>query len=108
MQKIVIALILCAVFMTGCMAQSIKQHSSMLDAMNGKLTPINYNKTYIFTTFGYPDSKAVSAADGVCTEIWVYKTNLGREDLMFNIHPFKARYMKITIRNNIVTDITFE
>ena len=106
MQKII--LILCLAFMTGCIAQSLKQHSSMLSAINGNLTPIDYNKTYIFSTFGCPDSKTVSTADGVRTEIWVYKTNLGREDLMFNIHPFKARYMKITIRNNIVTDVTFE
>ena len=94
--------------MTGCMAQSLKQHSSMLDAMNGNLATINYNKTYIFNTFGYPDAKTVSTADGVCTEIWVYRTNLGTKNLMFNMHPFKARYMKITIRNNIVTDVSFE
>ena len=80
----------------------------MLDAMNGKLTPINYNKTYIFSTFGYPDSKNVSISNGVPTETWIYKTKMGDKDLLFNIRPWKTRYMKITIRNNIVTDVSFK
>ena len=80
----------------------------MLDAMNGKLTPINYTKTYIFTTFGYPDSKSVSISNGVRTEIWVYKTNVGDKDLVLNMDPWKTRYMKITICSNVVTDVSFE
>ena len=80
----------------------------MLNAMNGKLTPVNYNRTYVFTTFGYPDSKSVLVSKGIRTEIWVYKTNMGDKDLMFNVHSWKTRYMKITIRNNIVTDVSFE
>ena len=76
--------------------------------MNGKLTPVNYTRTYVFSTFGYPDSKIVSISNGVRKETWVYKTNMGHKDLMLNVHPWKARYMKITIRNNIVTDVSFE
>ena len=81
----------------------------MLDAINGRLTPLTYNRGYIFETFGYPDSKTAStSADGVSTEVWVYKTNLGEKDELFNIRPRKARYMKITITNNIVADVNFE
>jgi hypothetical protein len=86
----------------------MKQHSNMLNAMNGKLTPVDYNKTYVFTTFGYPDSKSVSILNGVRTEIWVYKTNMGDKDLILNMDPWKPRYMNITIRNNIVTDVSFK
>ena len=106
MRKIVV-IILCFTFLTGC-AQTLKQHSRMLDAINGKLTPVNYNSTYVFTTFGYPDSKEVSISSGVRTETWIYKTNMGNKDLMINVHPWKTRYMKITICNNIVTDVSFK
>jgi len=99
--------ILCFLLMTGC-AQSMKQHFSMLDAMNGKLTPINYNKTYIFSAFGYPDSKTVSVSEGVRKEIWVYKTNMGDKNLLFNMRARKSRRMDITITNDIVTDVAFE
>ena len=106
MRKILL-FILCAILISGC-AQTVKQHTNMLNAMNGKLTPVNYNKTYVFTAFGYPDSKTTSTADGVHKEIWVYKTNMGDEDLMFNVRSHKTIYMKITITNNIVTDVNFE
>ena len=86
----------------------MKQRSNMLDAMNGKLTPVNYTKTYVFTTFGYPDSKTTSTVNGVRTEIWTYRTNMGDKDLLLNVHPWKTRYMNITIRNNIVTDVSFK
>ena len=106
MRKILI-IVFCSILLSGC-AQTVKQHSNMLNAMNGKLTPVNYNKTYVFTTFGYPDSKSVSISNGVRTETWVYKTNMGDKDLMLNVDPWKTRYMKITIRDNIVTDVSFK
>jgi hypothetical protein len=105
--KNIFLLFTCFALLTGC-AQTMKQHSSMLDAMNGKLTPINYNKTYIFSTFGYPYSKTASTSGGVTTETWIYKTNLGSKDLLFNKYPSNARYMKITLTNNLVTNVDFE
>lgn len=103
----ILLLIFCLAFVTGC-AQSMKQRSSMLDAMNGKLTNINYNKTYIFSTFGYPESKIISVTDGVRIEIWVYRTRMGDKETLFNMHPKKMRSMKITLVDNIVKDVSFE
>jgi len=105
--KHAIPLVCCLIFLTGCF-QSIKQHSNMLNAMNGALAPVNYNKSYILNTFGSPYSKTISTADGVHKEVWTYKTNMGSRDLLFNMRPRKTRYMKITISGNIVTDVTFE
>ena len=106
MRKILI-LIFSLFILSGC-AQSVRQHSNMLNAMNGKLTPINYTKTYIFTMFGYPDSKKITVSKGVCKEIWTYTTKLGYKDTLFNMRPWKTRYMKVTIVNNLVTDVSFE
>ncbi|MDD3905781.1 MAG: hypothetical protein PHS46_04510 [Candidatus Omnitrophica bacterium] len=103
----IFSIVLCLALMTGC-AQSLKQQSNMLNAMNETLTHINYNKTYIFTTFGYPDSETSSSENGVCTETWTYKTNMGDKFLLLNLKPQKTRYMKITFRNNIVTDVIFQ
>lgn len=103
----VLSLIFCALLLTGC-AQSMKQRSNISDAINGRLTPINYNKTYIFSTFGYPGSKTVSDFSGIHKEIWLYVTNLGGKDLILNTRPVKTRYMKITMENDLVTDVTFE
>lgn len=100
-------LIACLALLSGC-AQTVKQHANMLNAMNGKLTPINYTRTYIFSTFGYPDSMTSSKTDNVRKDVWTYKTNLGDENLAFNIHSYKTRYMKITMVNNIVTDVAFD
>ena len=102
-----VVLIICFFLLIGC-AQTMKQHSSMVDAINGTLTPINYNKTYIFSTFGYPDSQRVSVADNVQTEVWTYKTNMSKSGLLLRVRPGKTRFMRITIVNNIVTDVTFE
>ena len=106
MRKTII-IIFCLILLPGC-AQTIKQHSNMVNAINGKLTPVNYTKTYISTTFGYPDSKSISLSNGVRKETWVYKTNMGDKNLLLNVDPWKTRYMKIAICNNIVTDVSFE
>lgn len=103
----IFTVLLCSMLMTGC-AQSMTQHSNMVDAMNRKLTPINYTKTYIFSTFGYPDSKTSTVANGVRTEVWTYKTKMGKKDTTFVPKNAKTRYMKITLSNNLVTDVTFE
>ncbi len=107
MARWIVILILCFIFLAGC-AQTLKQHSNMLSAINGKLTPVSYNKAYALNTFGYPDSKTTSVKYSVTTEVWTYKTNMGGKDLILNTRPWQARYMKITIRNDIVTDVSFE
>lgn len=86
----------------------MKQHANMLNAINGKLTLISYNMTFVAKTFGPPDSKTISSADGINKETWIYKTNLGEKDLLLNMHPQNARYLKITMSNSIVTDVTIE
>ncbi|GEM_PF-5754341 len=102
-----LAAIFCCLFLTGC-AHSMKQHANMINAINGKLTLISYNRTFVVNTFGPPDSKTVSSIDGIRAETWTYKTNLGERDLLLNMHPQNTRYLKITISNNIVTDVTIE
>ncbi len=103
----ILILIFFVLFLTGC-AQSMKQRSNTLDAINGRLTPINYNKTYIASMFGYPSSRTISDSSGIHKEIWLYKTNLNNKDLILNTRSVKTRYMKITMKNNLVTDVTFE
>lgn len=86
----------------------MKQHANTINAINGKLTLISYNRTFVANTFGLPDSKTSSSVDGIRKETWTYKTNLGEKDLLLNMHPQKARYLKITMSNDIVTDVTIE
>ncbi|MDD5437423.1 MAG: hypothetical protein PHX20_07775 [Candidatus Omnitrophica bacterium] len=99
---------LCLAFLAGC-AQSMTQRANMLDAMNGKLPQLNYTRTYITTLFGYPSSQTVSVADGVTTEVWVYKTRLTDRDPVITMRRAgKERRMTITMVNTIVTDVSFE
>lgn len=107
MRPRLLAAILCCVFLAGC-AHSMKQHANMVNAINGELTLISYNSTFVEKTFGPPDSKTVSSIDGVHAETWIYKTNLGLKDLILNLHPQNTRYLKITMSNSIVTDVAIE
>jgi len=72
------------------------------------LTLISYNRTFVVKTFGPPDSKTSSSADGIRAETWIYKTNIGEKDLILNMRAQNARYLKITMSNDIVTDVTIE
>jgi len=84
------------------------QRSNTISAINGNIDPADYTQTYVYTTFGDPDEKTESVTDGVRTEVWTYKTRVGEKELLFNMHPKKTRYMKITITNKIVTNVAFE
>lgn len=88
--------------------RSVTQEANMVDAINGKLHPINFNKTYIRLTFGVPDFKTVDTKNDVTTEVWTYKTVSDKTSPAFLMKAHKPRYMKITMRNNIVTDVSFE
>ena len=103
-----VLIVLCLTLLTGCYGQSLQQRSDTIDAINGKLGQLNYNKTYIFSTFGFPYSRVESTANGVKTEIWTYKTNMSKIGLLKRKAPHKSRFMKVTMTNNIVSDITFE
>ena len=107
MKTRILAVIVCCALLAGC-AYSMKQHANMVSAIHGKLTLVSYNRTFIAKTFGPPDSRAVSSVDGIRTETWIYKTNLGPKDLILNMRPQNARYLKITMSNDIVTDVTVE
>ena len=102
-----IPVILCLFMLTGC-AQTMLQHTNMVNAMNRKFSPMDYNRVCVFDTFGTPDKTITSVVDGVPQEVWIYKTAQGEKELLFNMHPGKTRYMKITIIQRIVTDVSFE
>ncbi|MFA5143531.1 MAG: hypothetical protein WC522_05135 [Candidatus Omnitrophota bacterium] len=86
----------------------MKQRANMINAMNGKFGHVNYTRTYIFSTFGRPNSKTVSVTDGVTTEVWVYKTRMADKDTIFVKRSAKERCMKITMTNTIVTNVSYE
>ena len=100
-------LVFCLALLTGC-AQSMKQRSDMIDAINNRPNLINYNGTCIVSMFGHPDSASVSVSNGHRTEVWTYKTIGDNKSMLFDRHTKKARYMKITITDNIVMDVSFE
>lgn len=104
--KILTVIVLCAL-LTGC-AQSMKQRTNTINAINGTLTPISYNKTFVTKTFGPPDSKTASSVDGILKETWTYKANLDSKDFSLNMRRRNIGYLKITMSNDIVTDVDIE
>jgi len=107
MKPRLLAAIFCCILLAGC-AHSMRQRANMINAINGKLALISYNRTFVANTFGPPDSKTASSVDGIRTETWIYKTNLGEKDLILNMRPQNTRYLRITMSSNIVTDVTIE
>ena len=105
--RYILPLVLCLFLMTGCSA-TVRQHSNIINAINRHTSPKDYNRMYVYNTFGEPDKKTVTEKDGVRTEVLTYMTREGKKDVLYNMHPQKTRYMHITITNNIVTDVSYE
>ena len=95
------------IFLSGC-APTMTQHRNTWQAINNKTSLAGYGKKYFIHEFGFPYSKSVSSLNGIRVETWVYKTNLKDKYAILNMHPAKARYLKVIFSNGIASDAIFE
>ncbi len=72
------------------------QHSNIINAMNRHISPKDYNRMYVYNTFGEPDKDGHGKGRCAHGSINIHDEPK-KKDVFFNMHPQKQRYMHITI-----------